>query len=179
MATNREIFNNIARSWYGFRHYTRFKAELTGLAGKWQKGRLLNVGCGHGPDFLPFINNFELHGLDFSSGMIDMARQYSLKFKFDVSLVVADASYLPYNDKVFDYAIAVATYHHLRTDQERQQAFRELRRVLKDGGEVFITVWNRWQPRHWLKTDPRERRRQKVLAWLPLREHQGETTTLA
>ena len=29
--------------------------------------------------------------------------------------------------------------------QDRLQAFRELRRVLKPGGEVFLTVWNRWQ----------------------------------
>jgi ubiquinone/menaquinone biosynthesis C-methylase UbiE len=30
-------------------------------------------------------------------------------------------------------------------NSSRKQAFRELRRVLKPGGEVFITVWNRWQ----------------------------------
>lgn len=151
MATNREIFNNIAKSWYGFRHHTRFQTELTELAVRWQKGRLLNVGCGHGPDFLPFINNFELYGIDFSVGMIEMARRYSMKFKFEADLVVADARYLPYKDKVFDYAIAVATYHHLQSNEERRQALTELRRVIKDGGEVFITVWNRWQPRFWLK----------------------------
>ncbi|GAI62324.1 unnamed protein product, partial [marine sediment metagenome] len=27
----------------------------------------------------------------------------------------------------------------------------ELRRVLKPGGEAFITTWNRWQPRFWFK----------------------------
>ena len=26
-----------------------------------------------------------------------------------------------------------------------------MRRVLKPGGEAFLTVWNRWQPRFWLK----------------------------
>jgi len=26
-----------------------------------------------------------------------------------------------------------------------------LRRVLKSGGEAFITVWNRWQPRFWFR----------------------------
>ncbi|MBL7124951.1 MAG: class I SAM-dependent methyltransferase, partial [Dehalococcoidales bacterium] len=30
-------------------------------------------------------------------------------------------------------------------------ALNELRRVLKPGGEAFITVWNRWQPRFWFK----------------------------
>ena len=28
---------------------------------------------------------------------------------------------------------------------------KELKRVLKPGGEAFITVWNRWQPRFWFK----------------------------
>jgi len=33
--------------------------------------------------------------------------------------------------------------------EEKQTALNELRRVLKPGGEAFITVWNRWQPRFW------------------------------
>ena len=36
----------IAPAWYNFRHYTIFKAELEALAVRWQKGRLLNLGCG-------------------------------------------------------------------------------------------------------------------------------------
>jgi SAM-dependent methyltransferase len=31
------------------------------------------------------------------------------------------------------------------------QALKELWRVLKPGGEAFITVWNKWQPKFWLK----------------------------
>ncbi|MFH0768424.1 MAG: class I SAM-dependent methyltransferase, partial [Chloroflexota bacterium] len=34
--------------------------------------------------------------------------------------------------------------------KEQQAALDELRRVLKPGGEAFITVWNRWQPGFWL-----------------------------
>jgi SAM-dependent methyltransferase len=30
-------------------------------------------------------------------------------------------------------------------------ALKELRRVLKPGGEAFITVWNKWQPRFLFK----------------------------
>jgi SAM-dependent methyltransferase len=45
----------------------------------------------------------------------------------------------------------VATYHHVRGREAQLKALVELRRVLKSGGEAFITVWNRWQPRFWLK----------------------------
>ncbi|MBI2980021.1 MAG: class I SAM-dependent methyltransferase [Chloroflexi bacterium] len=145
-----DIFDQIAPGWYNFRHWTIFRSELEVLARRWQNGRLLNIGCAHGPDFLPFRQGFTLHGIDFSTEMLALARKYSRKFDFTVSLARADASYLPYQAEVFDWVISVATYHHIRGEKERQAALDELRRVLKPGGEAFITVWNRWQPRFWL-----------------------------
>ena len=41
----------------------------------------------------------------------------------------------------------MAVYHHIEDNEGRMQALKELYRVLKPGGEAFITVWNRWQPR--------------------------------
>jgi ubiquinone/menaquinone biosynthesis C-methylase UbiE len=146
----RETFNRIAPGWYNYRHWSIFRTELETLAQRWQGGRLLNLGCAHGPDFLPFISSFELHGVDFSPEMLRLAGDYSQKFDFDAKLVLADITYLPYADSTFDRAISVATYHHLKK-KEQTAALNELRRVLNPGGEVFITVWNRWQPRFWLK----------------------------
>ncbi len=120
------------------------------LADRWQRGSLLNVGCAHGPDFLPFRENFELYGVDFSGEMLKLAQRYAAKFDFTATLLLADARYLPFADSVFDWAISVATYHHIRGERERQAALDELRRVLKPNGEAFITVWNHWQPRFWL-----------------------------
>ncbi len=151
MTTTKDIFNQIAPSWYNFRHWSIFRSELEALAKSWQKGRLLNLGCAHGPDFLPFKQHFELYGVDFSSEMLKFARKYSQKFNFPVSLSLADVSHLPYPDETFDWAISVATYHHIKGKGERQVALNELRRVLKPGGESFITVWNRWQPKFWFK----------------------------
>jgi ubiquinone/menaquinone biosynthesis C-methylase UbiE len=151
MTTNKEVFDEIAESWYRLRHWSRFTKELKEMASRWHKGKLLNVGCAHGPDFLPFKDNFELWGVDFSTQMVKLARKYANKFKFEVKLAVSDATSLPYPDNTFNWAIAVATYHHIQGDKRRQKAFQELRRVLKPGGEAFITVWNRWQSGFWLK----------------------------
>jgi len=145
----RDIFNQIAPGWYNFRHWSIFRSELEVLAQRWQKGSLLNIGCAHGPDFLPFGQNFDLYGVDFSTEMLRFARKYSQKFSFTASVLVADAVHFPFADGVFDWAISVATYHHIKGKRERQAALNELRRVLKPGGEAFITVWNRWQPRFW------------------------------
>ena len=70
------VFNEIAPGWYNFRHRTRFGSELEMLAGRWQKGRLLNVGCAHGPDFLPFRQNFEIDWLRNTPGNSTSAPVY-------------------------------------------------------------------------------------------------------
>jgi tRNA (uracil-5-)-methyltransferase TRM9 len=146
-----EVFDQMAAGWYNFRHYSIFRSELETLAQKWQKGRLLNIGCGHGADFLPLKESFELYGMDFSFEMIKMARRYSHKFEFPVHLMVADARRLPFAAKTFDWAISVATYHHIKGKEEQLASLQELRRVLKPGAEAFITVWNRCQPGFWFK----------------------------
>ena len=108
MTTNREVFDEIAPSWYNFRHRSIFRGELEALAERWQGGRLLNIGCAHGPDFMPFMQGFDLFGVDFSAEMLRFARKYSDKFKFTADLALADACHLPYRDKTFDRAIIAA-----------------------------------------------------------------------
>jgi SAM-dependent methyltransferase len=147
----KDVFNQIAPGWYNYRHHSIFTRELNRLAKRWQKGSLLNLGCAHGPDFIPFRDSFKLYGVDFSDEMLRLARKYSLKFNFNVELTLADVLQLPYPDNLFDWAISVATYHHIKGEQERLKALNELKRVLKPGGEVFIAVWNRWQPGFWFK----------------------------
>ena len=152
IAEQRDVFDRIAPGWYGFRHRSIFSKELGALAERWQRGKLLNLGCAHGPDFPPFKENFELYGVDFSAEMIKLAGKYAHKFNLTVKLKVADIRELPYHDENFDWAIAIATYHHIKGETARLAALEELKRVLKPGGEAFITVWNHWQPRFWFKT---------------------------
>jgi len=152
VATNREVFDQIAESWYRVRHWPLLRKELEEIAATWQCGNLLNVGCAHGPDFIPFIRGFQLCGVDSSSGMLRQALKYSAKLKVYVNLAAADALFLPFPDNTFDWAISVATYHHIEGREQREKAFSELRRVLKPRGEAFISVWNHGQPRFWFKS---------------------------
>ncbi len=84
--------------------------------------------------------------------MLKFAQKYCQKLSFAVDLSLADVGSLPYPDETFDWAISVATYHHIKGDEKKRAALTELRRVLKPGGEAFITVWNHWQPRFWFKS---------------------------
>ncbi len=146
-----QVFDEIAPNWYNRFHWTRFKTELGALACRWQKGHLLNLGCGHGADFLPFKDKFKLYGIDFSHGMLEQADRYAEKFDFSPELTAGNIRNLPYDENTFDWAIAVAAFHHMKGPAEICDAFRELFRVLKPGGEAFITMWNRWQPGFWFK----------------------------
>lgn len=147
MGTNREVFDRMAPTWYGVRHWPLLRHELDLMARRWKSGRLVNLGCGHGADFLPFRSGFELVGLDHSQGMLRQSRRYMVKHGFDASLVCGDLCQLPLADRSFDHAIAIASYHHIESAEARQQAFHELHRVLRPGGEAFISVWNHDQPR--------------------------------
>ena len=83
--------------------------------------------------------------------MIKQAEWYSQKFGFTADLIQGDIRQMPYPDNSFDWAVSAATYHHLKNRAEITSAMGELLRVLKPGGEAFVTLWNRWQPRFWLK----------------------------
>ena len=147
MSTNRDVFDSIAERWYGFRHWPLLKDELDEMAERWGSGRLLNLGCAHGADFLPLSGPFELAGLDFSREMLRNSRKYMRKHGIVADLIQADLRALPVATASFDYAVAVASYHHVEGHEQRLAAFRELRRILRPCGEAYLTVWNHGQPR--------------------------------
>ena len=82
MTTNRKAFDEIAESWYRVRHWPLLREDLDALAARWQGGKLLNVGCAHGPDFLSFRQAFELYGVDSSPAMLRQGIRYCGKFSF-------------------------------------------------------------------------------------------------
>ena len=73
MSTNKEVFGQIAESWYRVRHWPLLPEELKELTQRWKQGSLLNIGCAHGPDFLPFRQDFKLYGLDSAYQMLGQA----------------------------------------------------------------------------------------------------------
>jgi SAM-dependent methyltransferase len=147
VTTNRDVFDHIAASWYGFRHWPLLRDELNEVAERWGSGRLIDLGCGHGADLLPFAGNFRLMGLDFSREMLRNSLRYAHKHGVDAGVVQGDLTALPIESSSFDFAVAVASYHHIEGHIGHLRAFGELRRVLKQGGEVFLSVWNHGQPR--------------------------------
>jgi len=140
----REFYDKVARSWYNVRHWSIFREELEKLNYRWN-GSLLNIGCAHGSDFVPFTpENFRFFGLDSSKELILLSKKYADKFSLKFHNCVADMRRLPFRKKSVDYIICIASLHHLLKRVERIRALEEMKRVLRK--EAFITVWNRENP---------------------------------
>jgi ubiquinone/menaquinone biosynthesis C-methylase UbiE len=148
----KEIYNKISDSWYNIRHWTLFRKELKEVGERWSGGKLLNVGCAHGADFLPFDGDeFYLYGTDISLELLKNAEEYADKFNLYFHLFASDMKDLPVKDEVFDYIICMASLHHLLKRGDRLKALDEMKRVLKTNGEILISVWNKWYPKFLFK----------------------------
>ena len=117
----------------------------------WNTGAILEVGCGNCRNLLHFsYNDFNCYGVDFSKEMLSMAEQYCKKHDLQVKLKHGFATALPFKDSSFDYVLSISMLQHL-SGEERLNALREIRRVLKRNGKALVTVWNKLQGRFFFK----------------------------
>jgi len=45
-----------------------------------------------------------------------------------------------------EYILCVAAFHHIDTHNKRIKALKEMKRILKEGGKMLLTVWSITQP---------------------------------
>jgi SAM-dependent methyltransferase len=102
--------------------------------GKDQDGgrRILDVGCGTGT-MLSYLGSYgKAEGVDIDAEAVGYCRERGL---VDVSL--GEAAKLPFPDGTFYLVTALDVIEHLDDDAA---ALREIRRVLRPGGHVLVTV---------------------------------------
>lgn len=106
------------------------------LAGQVQGKTILDVGCGGGVLSEELLRRgATVHGFDASQAMLDIARR---RLGAQAQLKCADLSEpLPYAENSFDDACASLVLHYL---QDWSAPLAELRRVLKPGGRLLISV---------------------------------------
>lgn len=97
--------------------------------------RVLEVGFGTGLAF-PNLHEMykEIHGLDLTA---DIAAVNSVFEPMGISLLLqnGDVLKMPYEDNYFDTVLLISILEHLK-QHELEQAFSEIRRVLKPGGQM-------------------------------------------
>ena len=130
-------------------------------------GRLLDVGCGDGAFTTVLGQGFsEVHGIDVQEPYLENFRTVvGDDARFSIRNMSASAMSFP-ND-YFDTVVTIETLEHI---PDLSGAAAEICRVLKHGGELLITVPNRWFPfeNHGMRIGSRQiGGRIPLLPWLP------------
>jgi SAM-dependent methyltransferase len=112
------------------------RPAILALAGDVAGRRILDAGCGSGPLFAALRDRGAIvTGFDASAGMLELARR---RLGDGADLQVADlGTPLPFPDGRFDDVIASLVLHYL---EDWGPALAELRRVLKPGGRLIVSV---------------------------------------
>ena len=101
--------------------------------------RILDVGMGTGwltKRLKNFFPEALLVGLDFSDGMIDVARRHHEDFQ----IIQADAGRLPFKNECFDLIVSNLAYQWI---DDLTGAFRRSHAILKSGGRLSLTMFGR------------------------------------
>ncbi|MGH8232974.1 MAG: class I SAM-dependent methyltransferase [Rhodanobacteraceae bacterium] len=130
-------------------YFSRYKARyMAARLGNERAGRpidLLDFGCGIG-NSIPYLREAfpraRLHGVDPSGESIQLAQSmHAGTAEFQVN----ERDRLQYGKRSFDLVHVACVFHHIHPEQ-RQHWMREIRRVLKPGGEVFLFEHNVLNP---------------------------------
>ena len=147
----KEVWDSIAESWNNLRTWPK-KEKIFDLANNWKPGKILDLGCGNGRYSIPFSKNkFDCYVLDFSKNMIKNAKESFKKNNLKAIFKQGELTKIQFRNNTFDYIICLASFHHLNK-KEQDISLKEIKRVLKPNGKLFIAVWNKWQPRFIFKS---------------------------
>lgn len=126
--------------------------------------RVLEVGFGSGVTFVILHEKYEeIYGLDLNASIEDVAAVFKAR-QIETHLQNGNVLCMPYNNDFFDTVLLISILEHL-SPSEQIQAFREVHRVLKPGGQAIYGV-------------PIERRFMGVMFWLlgfDIRKHHFST----
>jgi len=114
--------------------------------------RVLDLGCGSGRHMVYLAkHDFEVYGIDISPQGIKIAREWLKKEKLKANLKVGDVyKKLPYQNDFFDAIISTQALHHNKIENIRK-LIKEIERILKPGGLIFVTVRRALRVKGWKK----------------------------
>jgi ubiquinone/menaquinone biosynthesis C-methylase UbiE len=101
--------------------------------------RILEIGFGTGLTFLNLHEKYkEIHGLDLTADAVQVASVFSAR-GITTDLRQGNVLQMPCADGHFDTVLLISILEHLKP-AELPQAFAEIRRVLRPGGQVVYGV---------------------------------------
>ncbi len=126
------------------REYT-FKSALVAQANIRPGHRVLDLACGTGTLAVYLKQSCpdaEIVAVDADDKVLSIARRKTLAAGVTIQLDRGESHKLPYPDSHFDRVTSSLFFHHLSWT-EKQEAARELLRVIRPGGELHVADWGR------------------------------------
>jgi SAM-dependent methyltransferase len=142
-----EVEQSIQFAGQGHDFYVRVKADELVASSRRQLGSVsgrsvLDVGCGVGLTSSHLAKSFgEVHGIDVAEGVVERARELCT----DGSFQPYDGANIPFDAGRFDVVFTVCVLHHVPPPQW-QALVKEMARVLKPGGLLFVFEHNPYNP---------------------------------
>ena len=117
-------------------------AEIYPLVCRWKGNhflKCLDLGCGIGRHaFFLAENGFQVDAFDLSSEGIEKIAKIAKERNLPIKTAIGDMLSLPYESDLFDCLIAFHAIYHT-DDTGIKKVISEIKRVLKPGGEAYIT----------------------------------------
>jgi SAM-dependent methyltransferase len=133
-----DIYNKIASEFNVTRTYNW--SWIDKFMNNIPKGSLIyDIGCGNGRN-MQYIDH-KFIGIDNCIEFIKMCRNKQL------NTIYANMNNIPLSSQSTNYIICIATFHHLQSYKNRLNALLEMKRLLKPGGKILLSVWSKVQPR--------------------------------
>jgi ubiquinone/menaquinone biosynthesis C-methylase UbiE len=103
--------------------------------------KILDLGCGNGRNLIWLTKqDFKVYGFDISKVGIKITRDWLKRKGIKADLKIGSIyKKLPYKDNFFDAVISIQVIHHQKL-KEIRKAIKEIERVLKPKGLIFLTV---------------------------------------
>ena len=106
--------------------------------------KILDLGCGSGRHLVYLVKNgFDVYGFDIAEKGLEIAKQWLKENNLSADFKAGSLyERLPYQDNFFEAIISTQAINHGLIEDIRM-AIKEIERVLKSGGLIFITVRKR------------------------------------
>jgi len=121
--------------------------DIPGMVKEFKKHgvkKILDLGCGTGRHLVYLAKKgFEVYGIDIAEEGIKQAKQWLKSERLKANLKISSIyEKLPYENNFFDAVISTYTIHHQKIEKIRK-TIKEIERILKPGGLIFINVRKR------------------------------------
>lgn len=100
---------------------------------------ILDIGCAEGPYSQFLSNNNDLYGMDQCPQRLFLENTENALCKGYKAILIGDCTLIPFQNSNLDVIIATEVIEHIT---ETRKCLKEIKRVLKHGGKVIISVPN-------------------------------------